>query len=316
MQIKTCQAENLKGLMDKMRKLYGPHAVLMSVRRLEAHDQRTSAYNTIEGTVATETAAPAPAAPPKPQAAPQQARPAAPTRTQAAPREFAEPAAQNMPSEFSQSAASAPSAPCVSLESLEAVALVGPMGAGKTTTAAKIAGKLAQMRNQPVGVISTDTDRPGGSALLAAYAQELQLCMTTATAASDLQNRLSRWNCRGPLVIDTRGYSPRDGIAIERLGELLSTNTMKLQRYLVLSATEHPAVARECLDAYSAIGLHGVVLTRVDQAAGIGHCLAEVRKSNVPIAFIGTGERVPMDLREPSATSLLALENSSRNVFA
>ena len=41
--------------------------------------------------------------------------------------------------------------------------------------------------------------------------------------------------------------------------------------------------------------------------------LAEVRKSNVPIAFIGTGERVPMDLREPSATSLLAtLENSSR----
>ncbi len=309
MQIKTCQAENLKALMDKMRKLYGPQAVLLSVRRLADDDRRTSAYNVIEGTVATETPAVAPEQPtvaskPQIQAPPLAARP------HPAPRESA---AQNVPSDFSHTA---PSAPCESLATLQAVALVGPMGAGKTTTAAKIAGRLAQMRNQPVGVISTDTDRPGGSALLAAYAQELQLSMTTATAASDLQNRLSRWNCRGPLVIDTRGYSPRDGIAIERLGELLSTNTMKMQRYLVLSATEHPAVARECLDAYAAIGLHGVVLTRVDQAAGIGHCLAEVRKSNVPIAFIGTGERVPMDLREPSSTSLLALENSARNVFA
>ena len=64
------------------------------------------------------------------------------------------------------------SAPCESLATIDAVALVGPMGAGKTTTVRKkLPGRLAQMRNQPVGVISTDTERPGGSALLAAYAQ-------------------------------------------------------------------------------------------------------------------------------------------------
>jgi flagellar biosynthesis protein FlhF len=186
------------------------------------------------------------------------------------------------------------------------------MGAGKTTTAAKIAGALVHSRSVPVGLISTDVERPGGSALLTAFAQELQISITSAGTASDLQNRLSRWNCRGPLVIDTRGHSPRDSFGIESLGNLLDTVQMKKHTYLVMSATEHPAVARECLNAFGQFRLTGVILTRVDQAAGIGHCLEEVRKTRLPVAFIGTGERVPQDLHIPRPESLAALENASR----
>jgi flagellar biosynthesis protein FlhF len=188
------------------------------------------------------------------------------------------------------------------------IALVGPMGAGKTTTTAKIAGKLAQESADPVGLISTDTDRPGGSALLTAYAAELGLMATTASSAPDLRDRIARWNCRGPLVIDTRGCGSRDSLAIERLETMLSQTGSQMQRYLVLSATEHPSVARECLTAYNSAQLGGVILTRVDQAAGIGHCLEEIQRSELEVALIGTGERVPQDLMRPSESSLLALQ--------
>jgi flagellar biosynthesis protein FlhF len=143
-----------------------------------------------------------------------------------------------------------------------------------------------------------------------AYAAELGLHGTEAGAASDLQDRITRWNCRGPLVIDTRGCGPRDSWGIERLGALLDMAGTGDERYLVLSATEHPAIARECLKAYATIGIKGVVLTRVDQAAGIGHCLDEVRQRKMSVKYIGTGERVPEDLTEPTAGNLRALELS------
>jgi len=196
------------------------------------------------------------------------------------------------------------------------IALVGPMGAGKTTTTAKIAGRFRNLRKEPVGVVSTDTDRPGGSTLLMAYAQELQLHGTTATTASELRDRMVRWSRRGPLVIDTRGCSPRDSLAIERMGEMFKTSGFEVERYLVLSATEHPLVARECLENFDELELNGVILTRVDQAAGIGHCLEEVRKSGLPILFAGTGESVPQDLIEPTATTFRALEIKAQAVLA
>lgn len=269
MRIQTCQAANLPELMERVRERFGPGAVLLSVRRVapSAAEHRGLPF-VVEGNVGFSAEA---------------ARPAA---------------AQQCPSIRTAKNA----------ESIAGtIALVGPMGAGKTTTAAKIAGRLAISTQKTVGVISTDAERPGGSALLMAYAAQLGLHGTEAPTASDLQDRITRWNCRGPLVIDTRGCGPRDSWGIERLGALLEVGRVE-ERYLVLSATEHPAIARECLKAYATIGIKGVVLTRVDQAAGIGHCLEEVRARNVDVKFIGTGERVPEDLTEPSAENLRALE--------
>ena len=50
-------------------------------------------------------------------------------------------------------------------------------------------------------------------------------------------------------------------------------------------------------------------LDYVDQAAGLGHCLEEVRKQEMPVVYLGTGERVPGDLMVPSTSSLMALED-------
>lgn len=85
---------------------------------------------------------------------------------------------------------------------LSGAVMVGPPGSGKTTTAAKIAAQVsAQTRSSQwargdVGMISTDTHRPGGAALLLAYADALDVYATSAASALDLQNRVTQWNRR------------------------------------------------------------------------------------------------------------------------
>jgi flagellar biosynthesis GTPase FlhF len=281
MKIRTFNGANLAELMSKIRDMYGSNTALLSVHKVPSNN---SQGYMLEGTIAVN----------------------GPELKGGSPQDPVEPA--ELPIEAPPMRMAAASARGSNLGLSGLIALVGPMGAGKTTTAAKIAGQLARQSSDPVGLISTDTERPGGSALLSAYAAELGLMATTASSASDLQNRITRWNYRGPLVIDTRGCGPRDSLAIERLENLLKNAGPGLQRYLVLSATEHPSVARESLSAYAAKELSGVILTRVDQAAGIGHAVEEIRKCDVELSLLGTGERVPEDLMRPSESSLLALQ--------
>jgi len=299
--ITTCKANDLVELMAKIRDVHGPDAVLLAVRRVPSNSGNEREPFILEGTVGF---GPVPKKD-KPQ----------PEKESDKVREGLAPAQGLMAEYLAQSEEPASDKENKTPSDAPVIALLGPMGAGKTTTAAKLAGRLAAKSGKPTGLLSTDAERPGGAGLLMGYANALGLHATTVVSAFDLQDRLARWNWRGPLVIDTRGCGPRDSWAIERLGTLLDSACGCEQRYLVLSATEHPAMARECLEAYSTIGIKGVVLTRVDQATGIGHCLDEVRKREVPIVFLGTGDRVPEDLADPSPSSLRALRTTRRNLI-
>jgi flagellar biosynthesis protein FlhF len=352
MRIQTCQAENLAALMAKVKSNFGPGAILLAVRKIEAQGADSSLM--VEGMVgyepefdnnpsAAEIFKPSTVNNPKiplnytplggPASGPQLgSRSSSTLRAWAEQHMAAKPPSTQPPEQPSTLPDSAPindaghsarrryaaeqnitnntaDKACRPFDS-KLIALIGLLGVGKTTTAAKIAGQFMKKTDEPVGVISTDVVRPGGSALLKAYAERLKLHSTTASSAPDLRNRVARWNSRGPLIIDTRGCGSRDSLAISRLGSLLDGVEMPVKKYLVLSATEHKAVAREALDAYSELDYSGVILARVDQSAGIGDCLEEVRKFGRDVVLAGTGEQVPEDLMETNSTALLALENA------
>src|ERR1041384_5365003 len=146
MMIQTCQAPTLAELTQKIRAEHGPQAVLLSVRKISPA--------LIEGTFALGTSSVA----------------AALTSTR-----------PNVGGHVSViTPVVTPAEPPTPKQ--RCIVMVGPMGAGKTTTAAKIAGQLFKRQNLPVGMISTDTERPGGAALLTAYAEHLSLHATAATS--------------------------------------------------------------------------------------------------------------------------------------
>ena len=179
---------------------------------------------------------------------------------------------------------------------LSGAVMLGPPGSGKTTTAAKIAAQVSAHTRGDVGMISTDTQRPGGAALMLAYADALDVYATSAASASDLQNRVTQWNSRGPLIVDTHGISPHEPEALRGLDTWLEALGGQVCRLLVLSATDNLAVVREWLGLYEDLKLGGVIVTKTDLDSHGGACVAEVKGRRLPLAFIGTGGNVPGDL--------------------
>ncbi|MEA3242948.1 MAG: flagellar biosynthesis protein FlhF, partial [Pseudomonadota bacterium] len=74
---------------------------------------------------------------------------------------------------------------------------------------------------------------------------------------------------------------------------------------LVLSATAHPAVLEETVDAFSCVALEGAILTKLDEAARLGGVLSTLINQQLPLMFVTNGQRVPEDMHPARAHSLV-----------
>jgi flagellar biosynthesis protein FlhF len=86
---------------------------------------------------------------------------------------------------------------------------VGPPGAGKTTTIAKLAAQERALRGRRLGLVAADGFRVGAIEQLRLYADIIGSSFTVARTAADIEAVLNQRR-RLPVLIDTAGRSPRD----------------------------------------------------------------------------------------------------------
>jgi signal recognition particle subunit SRP54 len=174
------------------------------------------------------------------------------------------------------------------------VLLVGLQGSGKTTTTAKLA-RFFQKKGLKAAVVCSDTYRPG------AYDQLSQLCKqigipfygeAEATNAVDITAHgiaeLKRYDV---ILIDTAG---RHALESDLVLEMKAINKMANadQRFLVLDSGIGQQASEQARAFNEAIGLTGVIVTKLDGTAKGGGALSAVAEVGAGIAFIGTGETV------------------------
>lgn len=176
------------------------------------------------------------------------------------------------------------------------IALLGPTGVGKTTTAAKIAAQFALRhgRNQ-VAFITTDVVRVGGSEQLISLGSALGIPVQVAATREELERTLDSFSNRKLVIIDTTGVNQRDAGLVEQF-ESLTQNNVSIDPYLVLSATSQESVISETIQAFSGIKLAGGIVTKVDENGSIGAILSGLIRYRLPAAFIGNGQSIPEDL--------------------
>lgn len=181
------------------------------------------------------------------------------------------------------------------------IALLGPTGVGKTTTAAKIAAQfcLRHGKNQ-VGFISTDGIRVGGQEQLIALGGTLGIPVQVVRNREELENTLQSFSQRKLVIIDTAGISQRD-TGLAKQFESLSINDTEIRPYLVMSATAQESVINETIDAFSSIDIEAAIITKTDENGSIGAILSGLIKNKLPAAFIGNGQRIPEDLLKATA---------------
>ncbi len=143
------------------------------------------------------------------------------------------------------------------------IALVGPSGAGKTTTVAKLLA-LSRRTGVRAGVLGLDTYRAGAEAQLRALARLERAPLAVAHDDADLAKALRALRRCGTLFVDTPGRGPgraADDRECWNLVEALRPGEI----HLVVPAGLHPARARRLLRDYRARGITHLLVTKLDE---------------------------------------------------
>lgn len=151
------------------------------------------------------------------------------------------------------------------------ILLIGPAGAGKTLTAAKLAAR-ALLNGGGAMLISTDTVRAGGTAQLAAYAEIMKRQLFTAADGEALANRLQSRPKNTACIIDTQGVSPFNPAEFHALQTLVMA--AGVDPVLVLPAGGDAAEACEIVSLFAGLGARGLIVTRLDATRRLGSILS------------------------------------------
>ncbi len=171
--------------------------------------------------------------------------------------------------------------------------LIGPPGAGKTVSTAKLAARAA-LRGSKVAVATADTMRAGGVQQLAALTGVLGIETIVADTPERLFIALAEHEPVALTVIDTPGANPFDKSALERLGELVAV--AGAEPVLVLPAGMDPRESAETAHAFSALGPTRLLCARLDAARRLGGLIAAAESGHVAFAEAGTTASIAQGL--------------------
>ena len=185
----------------------------------------------------------------------------------------------------------------------QTILLAGLQGSGKTTTAAKMAWWFSKKGLRPA-VVQTDTFRPGAYEQAKEMAERAEVEFYGDPDEDDpvkiAREGLAATESADVRIVDTAG---RDGLNEELIEQIerIEREVQPDRNLLVLDAAMGQSAKSQAADFEAAIGIDGVVITKLDGTAKGGGALAAVNETDSTIAFLGAGETVKdIERFEPS----------------
>src|SRR5262245_50874629 len=179
---------------------------------------------------------------------------------------------------------------------LRVILMLGLQGAGKTTTSAKLGLWLSKQGRHPL-LVSTDVKRPAAIEQLTIVGQKAGLRVHDPAGQLDpiarAKGAVAEARNLGfdAVIVDTAG---RLHIDDELMSELVAIQeaTDPSDRLFVADAMTGQDAIKSAGEFNARVGVTGVVLTKMDGDARGGAALSVVSVVGVPIAFVGSGERL------------------------
>ncbi len=193
------------------------------------------------------------------------------------------------------------------LEKGGTIALVGPTGAGKTTTLGKIAARFVQ-RHGPdsVAFVTLDNYRMAAHDQLQAFARILGVEMKVVLQNGDLVKTLSTLRKKKLVLIDSAGLASQDPHFSSQLSMLKQTGR-DVRKFLVLPLTSQARCLQENYEHFKPAGLDGCIFTKLDECFSLGAGLSVAALTRLPLTLITDGPHIPDDLHYPDASRLVNL---------
>lgn len=181
-------------------------------------------------------------------------------------------------------------------KAITVIMMCGLQGAGKTTTTAKIAGKLKLKGKKPL-LVAADIYRPAAIEQLKVNAQKQEVemfSMGTSHKPVDIAKAAlehAQKNGHNVVIIDTAGRLHIDEDMMAELQEIKS-NVDVHQTLLVVDAMTGQDAVNVAKDFDEKVGVDGVVLSKMDGDTRGGAALSIKAVTGKPILYIGMGEKL------------------------
>jgi signal recognition particle subunit SRP54 len=175
------------------------------------------------------------------------------------------------------------------------VLLLGLQGSGKTTTCGKLGRWLRRQGRHPL-MVSTDVRRPAAIQQLSVVGEKAEVKVyapETMDPVARASGALSEARAKGfdTVIVDTAGRLHIDDDLMNELQAIKDVVKPTDLLYVADSMTGQDAI-KSAGEFNRRIGVTGVVLTKLDGDARGGAALSVVSVVGVPVAFIGSGERL------------------------
>jgi signal recognition particle subunit SRP54 len=178
-----------------------------------------------------------------------------------------------------------------------AIMLVGLQGAGKTTTAAKIAKRLAERDRQKVLMASLDVKRPAAQEQLAILGQQVGVDTLPIFPGQDPVDIAKRAESAARLqgydvvLLDTAGRTHIDEPLMQEMAEIREA-ARPHEVLLVADALTGQDAVNLAKHFNERVGITGIVLTRMDGDGRGGAALSMRAVTGKPIKLLGVGEKM------------------------
>lgn len=182
-------------------------------------------------------------------------------------------------------------------------AFVGPTGAGKTTTLAKIAARSALEEKLKVGLITTDTYRIAAVEQLKTYARIMEIPIEVVSDKTAFRRALAKLSDRDLILVDTPGKSSVEPGYIEKLRDLFQIEN-PVETNLLLPLTSSQDNLAENLARFKPIGYQSIIFTKLDESRHFGMIYNVIDQERKPVSYVTNGQNVPQDIEKIDAGRL------------
>jgi len=174
------------------------------------------------------------------------------------------------------------------------IMLVGLYGQGKTTTAGKLS-KFYSKRGLKVGLVAADVHRPAAIDQLQQIAAQvsvpIHLDRKERDAAKIAKSGVEALRDRDIVIVDTSGRHALEDDLIKEMARVAKAIAPD-EIILVIDAAVGQQAGPQAKAFHEAVGVTGVIITKMDGTAKGGGALSAVQETKAPVMFIGTGEHL------------------------
>ena len=186
------------------------------------------------------------------------------------------------------------------------VSLVGPPGAGKTTTLVKLAVNYGLAGRRPVLLLSADTYRVAATEQLRSFAAILGVGFQVLETPGALAQGIEENRGKDLIFIDTPGFGFRDMDSAHPLAQFLAGRT-EIDTHLVLPASLKPADLTRLIDSFEIFQPRRLLFTKLDETVSFGPIFSEAARTGKALSFFAIGQRIPEDLETASRPRVVEL---------